>query len=385
MEHILSLEKTDPRELFGPADQHLRSLEQRFPSTRITARGRQIKLSGPDEDVRALVQVFHEMMAMQRRGIQITPADVRTMLSLAIPTPPSPIRTGEPLAPMFPPAAGASKKPSSATGGFDTPQTAPASAPQAPEPVQGSGAGLLKGTLPATYSDMSKAVSDGHPILHTHAGEPILARTPGQQEIVHACAENDIVFAIGPAGTGKTFTSVALAVAALKSRAVKKIILARPAVEAGETLGFLPGAIKEKIDPYLRPLYDALEEMIDHDRLEFNLAKNIIEIAPLAYMRGRTLNHAFVILDEAQNATHTQMKMFLTRIGFHSRAIITGDITQTDLPKTATSGLVSIQKILRDIPGIGFVNLGKQDVVRHRLVRDIIRAYEQHEDQETGP
>jgi phosphate starvation-inducible PhoH-like protein len=219
----------------------------------------------------------------------------------------------------------------------------------------------------------------GDVIIHTHTGEAISAKTPGQREIVKASENNDILFAIGPAGTGKTYTSVALAVKALKERKVKKIILARPAVEAGENLGFLPGDLKEKVDPYLRPLYDALEEMIEFDKLEFQLAKNTIEIAPLAYMRGRTLNNAFVILDEAQNATNTQMKMFLTRIGFNSRAIITGDITQTDLPKKQESGLISIQNILKDINGISFVYLSQEDVVRHKLVRDIIDAYEKFE------
>lgn len=220
----------------------------------------------------------------------------------------------------------------------------------------------------------------GDIILHTHTGEAIKAKTPGQTAIVKASQKNDILFAIGPAGTGKTYTSVALAVKALKERKVKKIILARPAVEAGENLGFLPGDLKEKIDPYLRPLYDALEEMIEYDRLEFLLAKNTIEIAPLAYMRGRTLNNAFVILDEAQNATNTQMKMFLTRIGFNSRAIITGDITQTDLPRKQQSGLIQIQSILQKIEGITFVYLDQKDVVRHKLVRDIIDAYEKFED-----
>lgn len=226
---------------------------------------------------------------------------------------------------------------------------------------------------------LQDVTGEGDLILHTHTGETVTAKTPGQQNIVNATHYNDIVFAIGPAGTGKTFTSVALAVKALKERKVKKIILARPAVEAGETLGFLPGDLKEKVDPYLRPLYDALEEMMDHDRLELNMAKNVIEIAPLAYMRGRTLNNAFVILDEAQNATNVQMKMFLTRIGFNSQAIITGDITQTDLPQRKHSGLISIQKILRNIEGISFVYLDQRDVVRHKLVRDIIRAYERHE------
>lgn len=219
----------------------------------------------------------------------------------------------------------------------------------------------------------------GDIILHTHTGEAVTAKTQGQRNIIQQSEKNDIVFSIGPAGTGKTYTSVALAVRALKERKVKRIILARPAVEAGENLGFLPGDLKEKIDPYLRPLYDALEEMIEFDKLEFQLSKNVIEIAPLAYMRGRTLNNAFVILDEAQNATNTQMKMFLTRIGFNSRAIITGDITQTDLPRKQESGLITIQKILKDIDGISFVYLDQSDVVRHKLVRDIIDAYDKYE------
>lgn len=223
---------------------------------------------------------------------------------------------------------------------------------------------------------------DGDLILYTHKGEQILAKTPGQKRIVKSSDTNDIVFAIGPAGTGKTYTSVALAVKALKERKVQKIILARPAVEAGENLGFLPGDLKEKIDPYLRPLYDSLEDMIDQDKLDLHLSKNVIEIAPLAYMRGRTLNNAFVILDEAQNATNTQMKMFLTRIGFNSRAIITGDITQTDLPRKQQSGLISIQKILKDIEGIDFVYLAEEDVVRHKLVRDIIKAYDKFDELE---
>ncbi len=226
-----------------------------------------------------------------------------------------------------------------------------------------------------------KDIGDGTLILYTHKGEAVIAKTPGQKQIYKSSANHDIVFAIGPAGTGKTYTSVALAVKALKERRVQKIILARPAVEAGENLGFLPGDLKEKIDPYLRPLYDALEDMIDQDKLNLHLQKNVIEIAPLAYMRGRTLNNAFVILDEAQNATNTQMKMFLTRIGFNSRAIITGDITQTDLPRKHQSGLISIPTILKGIEGIDFVYLGDEDVVRHRLVKDIINAYEKHDSQ----
>lgn len=240
---------------------------------------------------------------------------------------------------------------------------------------------LKSGELKAKQPRPS-SINDGDVILYTYDGEAIVAKTPGQRVIYKTSENSDIIFAIGPAGTGKTYTSVAIAVKALKERRIKKIILVRPAVEAGENLGFLPGDLKEKIDPYLRPLYDALEDMIEPDKLDFYLTKDIIEIAPLAYMRGRTLNHAFVILDEAQNATNTQMKMFLTRIGFHSRAIITGDITQTDLPRKQQSGLISVQKILNNIEGINFVYLSEEDVVRHKLVRDIINAYERFENEE---
>ncbi len=215
-------------------------------------------------------------------------------------------------------------------------------------------------------------------ILFTPTGGVVKAKTPGQVRLVAAARQNDIAFAIGPAGTGKTYTAVALAVSALKSHQVKKLILSRPAVEAGESLGFLPGDFREKIDPYLRPLYDALEDMIRHEKLAAYLDQNTVEIVPLAYMRGRTLSNAFVILDEAQNATAAQMKMFLTRLGPGSRCIITGDVTQTDLPRTADSGLVQATRILQGVEGIDFVEFDKGDVVRHRLVKDIIEAYEKH-------
>ncbi len=191
-----------------------------------------------------------------------------------------------------------------------------------------------------------------------------------------AAEKNDIIFALGPAGTGKTYTAVALAVRALKNKAVRKIILTRPAVEAGESLGFLPGDLKEKIDPYLRPLYDALDDMLPSDKLTYYMANRIIEIAPLAYMRGRTLDNAFIILDEAQNATELQLKMFLTRIGPSAKAIITGDMTQVDLPKNQRSGLVKATRILKNIDGIAHIQLDESDVVRHRLVKAIIRAYD---------
>lgn len=206
----------------------------------------------------------------------------------------------------------------------------------------------------------------------------IKAKTPNQTIYLKIVKENDICFAIGPAGTGKTFLAVAVAVAALKKGIVKKIILARPAVEAGESLGFLPGDFREKIDPYLRPLYDALEEMLPFEQLKNYIEKSVIEIVPLAFMRGRTLNNAYVILDEAQNATLMQMKMFLTRLGPNSKAIITGDITQIDLPSYSQSGLVQVKEILKHVDGVGFVYFDKGDVVRHKLVKDIIDAYEKH-------
>ncbi len=197
--------------------------------------------------------------------------------------------------------------------------------------------------------------------------------------MVHQIEDNDIVFAIGPAGTGKTYTAVALAVRALKNKLVKKIVLTRPAVEAGENLGFLPGDLKEKVDPYLRPLYDALDDMIPIPKLNEFMANRVIEIAPLAFMRGRTIDNAFIILDEAQNATNLQLKMFLTRLGPSAKCIITGDLTQIDLPKNQKSGLEKAIRILEDIKGIGMVFLNEEDVIRHRLVKKIIKAYEQVE------
>jgi phosphate starvation-inducible PhoH-like protein len=222
------------------------------------------------------------------------------------------------------------------------------------------------------------SVSDIDNIILHKRNDYIKPKTSTQIEYVKKVKENDIVFAIGPAGTGKTYLAVAFAVAALKSKAIGKIVLSRPAVEAGESLGFLPGDLSEKIDPYLKPLYDALEDMIPLEKLKTYIEKKTIEIVPLAYMRGRTLNNSFVILDEAQNATNVQMKMFLTRLGPNSKAIITGDITQIDLPGKEHSGLVQIQSILKGIPDIEFVYFNKNDVVRHRLIKNIIDAYERY-------
>jgi phosphate starvation-inducible PhoH-like protein len=216
--------------------------------------------------------------------------------------------------------------------------------------------------------------ADGVIIFGTR-GAAIKAKTVNQQKLVQSVKENDLVFALGPAGTGKTFISVALAVKALKNKVVKKIIITRPAVEAGENLGFLPGDLKEKIDPYLRPIYDALNDMLAHEKLKFYMEREIIEIAPLAYMRGRTLHNAFILLDEAQNTTPMQMKMFLTRMGPDSKMIVTGDTSQIDLPHNQKSGLKEAVRILNETKGIGFVELNERDVVRHKLVRDIIEAY----------
>jgi phosphate starvation-inducible PhoH-like protein len=220
----------------------------------------------------------------------------------------------------------------------------------------------------------------GEVVLTTSRGKSIKAKTLGQQQYIQAVRQNDIVFAIGPAGTGKTYLAVVMAVEALRKKAVGRIVLVRPAVEAGEKLGFLPGDLQEKVDPYLRPLYDGLYDVLGLEIAQRHMQKGVIEVAPLAYMRGRTLNDAFIILDEAQNTTPEQMKMFLTRLGFGSKAVITGDITQVDLPKDNNSGLIKIQAILRGIEGISFQYLTAKDTVRHQLVQKIIMAYENWND-----
>lgn len=307
-----TIDQAEPLLLFGFNDLYLRKIEAAFPDTLVTARGNQLILRGAPEETKRIVQVIEELTLLLNRNGTLTENDVDTVLALA---------------------------------------------------------GLESG-------DRQRLTGGRDVILFTPGGGMIKAKTPGQARLVDSARRNDIVFAVGPAGTGKSYTAVALAVAALKSRQVRKIVLTRPAVEAGERLGFLPGNLREKIDPYLRPLYDALEDMLPADKLSTALEQNAIEIAPLAFMRGRTLNSAFVILDEAQNATALQMKMFLTRLGANSRAIVTGDVTQTDLPAREISGLVQARDILEGIDGISFVDFDKNDVVRHRLVREIIDAYE---------
>ena len=230
----------------------------------------------------------------------------------------------------------------------------------------------------ANEEDTITGKGQGQVLVHGTRGYRIAPKTVNQKKLVAAVEKNDLVFAIGPAGTGKTYISVALAVRALKNKEVKKIIITRPAVEAGENLGFLPGDMKEKVDPYLRPIYDALSDMIPSEKLRYYQENGIIEIAPLAYMRGRTLNDAYVLLDEAQNTTPMQIKMFLTRMGPESKVIITGDRSQIDLPRNQTSGLIETVKILKDVDGIGFVELDDRDVVRHKLVKAIIKAYKNY-------
>ncbi len=227
----------------------------------------------------------------------------------------------------------------------------------------------------SSKGDAQAQAANGDVLVFGQNGIMVRARTVNQKKMVESSEKNDILFAIGPAGTGKTYTAVALAVRALKNREIKRIILTRPAVEAGENLGFLPGDLKEKIDPYLRPLYDALYDMIQGEKVKSYIESGVIEVAPLAFMRGRTLDNAFVILDEAQNATESQLKMFLTRMGPSAKFIVTGDVTQIDLPRNQPSGLVQAIKILSNVKGIDFIYLDAQDVVRHRLVKDIIEAY----------
>lgn len=314
-EKQLSIEGADPLLLFGFNDVYLRKIEEAFPDTHITARGTEIHLRGAEDDLDKVERVFNEMVVLLDRNDTLTEDDVDTVLAL-----------------------------------FDSGD-----------------------------SSASTETDTGDAILFTPEGEVIKPRSPNQEKLVHSASANDVVFAIGPAGTGKTYVAVAMAVAALNNHEVNKIVLSRPAVEAGEQLGFLPGDFYEKVAPYLRPLYDALGDMMPREELAEYLEQDRVEVVPLAYMRGRTLKSSFVILDEAQNATTSQMKMFLTRLGPNSQAIVTGDITQTDLKNRSESGLIQVQHILKGIKGIDFVYLEREDVVRHRLVREIISAYEEHD------
>ena len=311
-ETIINLESVNPIEFFGVNNGKLDLLKKRFPLLKILSRGTQIKLSGAQDQIEAAKEKIELLIQYLERNGNVSHHYFEQIL-----------------------------------GGDD-----------------------------AESRDLYVEKNPHDVLVFGPNGKSVRARTQNQKLMVTLAEKNDIIFAIGPAGTGKTYTAVALAVRALKNKQVKKIILTRPAVEAGESLGFLPGDLKEKIDPYLRPLYDALDDMIPADKLGYYMSTRVIEIAPLAYMRGRTLDHAYIILDEAQNTTDLQIKMFLTRIGSNAKAIITGDMTQIDLPKNQRSGLEKASRILKNIEGIAHVELDEEDVVRHRLVKAIIRAYD---------
>ena len=319
-EAIINLESINPIEFFGVNNGKLDLLKKRFPLLKILSRGTQIKLSGSAEQIDSAKEKIETLIQYLQKNGNVSQNYFEQIL-----------------------------------GGDDV-ETVDHFVEKNPQDV----------------------------LVFGPNGKSVRARTQNQKKMVSAADKNDIIFAIGPAGTGKTYTAVALAVRALKNKSVKKIILTRPAVEAGENLGFLPGDLKEKIDPYLRPLYDALDDMIPADKLGYYMTTRVIEIAPLAYMRGRTLDHAFIILDEAQNTTDLQIKMFLTRIGANAKAIITGDLSQIDLPKNQKSGLEKATRILKNIDGIAHIELDEEDVVRHRLVKAIIRAYDKEKDQNNG-
>ncbi len=320
VEKRIRISGVDPLSLLGINDSNLQIISDRFDAN-IIVRGDNITIKGEEDETARVEKVFKELIYVLDKTGVLRPDDVVTVVEL----------------------------------------------------VSGEGeAAVASETGTSTQGDNRDVV------VLSARNDLIKPKTPGQRQFVRAVRKNDVVFAVGPAGTGKTYLAVAMAAAALRNKEAQKIVLTRPAVEAGESLGFLPGDLKEKVIPYLRPLYDALDDMLPQDKLKLYVEKNVIEIAPLAYMRGRTLSNAFVILDEAQNASAMQMKMFLTRLGVNSKAIITGDITQIDLPQKSLSGLVEIQKVLKGVEGISFVYLEKTDVVRHKLVKDIIDAYEKY-------
>jgi phosphate starvation-inducible PhoH-like protein len=314
---VLSFSGVDPLKLFGPRDGHLAVVDRVYPGA-VVVRGDDIILSGSSDQIERLTGFFRELIDIARRGRALSEQDVQYILSKT-------------------------------NGGTPAP--------------------------PATPS-REYAALENDVIVSTRRGAQVTPRTPGQKRYLDAMRAYDIVFGIGPAGTGKTFLAVAAAVAALRADAIERIFLVRPVVEAGESLGFLPGDFQAKLDPYVRPVVDALAEMLGHDRTAKLMENGAIEIAPLAYMRGRTLNDAYVILDEAQNTTEMQMKMFLTRLGRNAKAIINGDVTQIDLDPPARSGLLAARRILSGVEGIAFVELTQDDVVRHRLVQRIINAFD---------
>ena len=326
-EKTIPLTGIDILNLTGFKEEKLNLVKDSFNST-IVIRGENAILKGELEEIETIEKVFDELIFLQKRQGEISVNDVKLILDLV-----------------------------SSNEGIDN-------------------------NFKEKYGVSTSEIKD---IILFKKNDFVKPRTTTQIEYYEEIQNNDILFAIGPAGTGKTYLAVAFAVAALKNKLVNKIILTRPAVEAGESLGFLPGDLSEKVDPYLRPLYDALEDMIPFEKLKSYIERKVIEVVPLAYMRGRTLNNSFVILDEAQNSTTMQMKMFLTRLGVNSKAIITGDVTQIDLLKKEYSGLVQIQEILKNIKDISFVYFNKSDVVRHKLVKDIIDAYEKFNDSKQTP
>ncbi|HWD88183.1 MAG TPA: PhoH family protein [Mucilaginibacter sp.] len=311
----ISIENVNPAVLWGPNNDHFEIIKKQYPKLKLVARGNELKVLGDEQELTVFDEKFNHLLHHVEKFENLNITDLERILG-------------------------------------------------------------SKPTVTTTTADLSGDKSTtGEVLVFGPNGILVKARTPNQRRMVEGINRNDILFAIGPAGTGKTYTAVALAVRALKNKEIKRIILTRPAVEAGENLGFLPGDLKEKIDPYLRPLYDALDDMIPAEKLKVYLENRTIEIAPLAFMRGRTLDNCFVILDEAQNATDMQLKMFLTRMGPTAKFIVTGDVTQIDLPKKQQSGLHTALRILTDIKGIEIIYLTGEDVVRHKLVRRILEAY----------
>lgn len=317
-EKKLSLAGIDLLNFTGVNEENISNIKERFDST-IVVRGDSLYLKGDESEIKLIEKIFNELIFLQKRQGKISLKDVNLVLDL--------INSND----------------------FRSDK--------------------VKEKLGFSPNELNN-------VILSRKNDFIKPRSSNQLEYFNKVKDNDIVFAIGPAGTGKTYLAVAFAVSALKNKEINKIVLARPAVEAGESLGFLPGDLSEKVDPYLRPLYDAIEDMLPYEKLENYIEKNIIEVIPLAFMRGRTLSNSFVILDEAQNSTTMQMKMFLTRLGPNSKAIITGDVTQIDLPRKEQSGLIQVEEILKNIDDISFVYFEKSDVVRHKLVKDIINAYE---------
>lgn len=312
-EKTIRITDVDPVELYGVNDAILEQIRGYFPGLKLIARGDELKIQGDGKEIETFEQKLGLLVAQHRRFGRLSEQYVKKLMDKE----------------------------------NDLPE------------------------LPAETGDESSDV-----IVHGNNALIVKARTPNQKRIVTSSVVNDMVFAVGPAGTGKTYTAVALAVRALRNKEVRRIILTRPAVEAGENLGFLPGDLKEKLDPYLQPLYDALHDMVPSDKLQTYLETAVIQIAPLAFMRGRTLDNAFVILDEAQNATENQLKMFLTRMGRSAKFMVTGDLTQVDLPRNQPSGLAQAVKLLKNIPGIDIIYLDTSDVIRHKLVSQILHAYE---------